>query len=278
MARAPRQRRAATPPTADLSVAEGRHVRLPYDIIRGEAWEPPPGVPSGAKLHRGVWLPDREEHLVGMLTPGTKRYVEINGRPRYQFHKLGRTLELMQAAGRPLCGALDIGAHVGLWSMTLVERFADVVAVEPHPAHAALFPWNMARATNWTLHKVAACALEGRQLLLAGAAGSSGDTHVVGDAAAQPGMTAPVAVAAMPLDDLDLHGPDLVKLDVEGYELPALQGLRATLLRERPFVIVEDKGKQAAYGLGAPGEALAYLEGLGMRRLDAMSGDFILSF
>lgn len=47
-----------------------------------------------------------------------------------------------------------------------------------------------------------------------------------------------INVPVIPLDDLHLS-PDLIKLDVEGYELQALQGLSKTLLRLRPAILIE---------------------------------------
>lgn len=45
-------------------------------------------------------------------------------------------------------------------------------------------------------------------------------------------------VKCMPLDQLKFS-PDIIKIDVEGYELAALTGLSATIDRQRPIILVE---------------------------------------
>ena len=47
-----------------------------------------------------------------------------------------------------------------------------------------------------------------------------------------------ISTRVMPLDDLDLT-PDLIKLDVEGFELQALQGLQDTLAKLQPALLIE---------------------------------------
>ncbi len=41
------------------------------------------------------------------------------------------------------------------------------------------------------------------------------------------------------LDSFNIRACDALKIDVEGYELPVLQGAAGTLTRCRPFIIME---------------------------------------
>jgi len=69
---------------------------------------------------------------------------------------------------------------------------------------------------------------------------------------------------------------DLIKLDCEGYELFALQGAEGTIKQYRPTIIVEQKpGRAQKFGLEQT-QAVTYLEGLGYRVVQVISGDYIM--
>jgi hypothetical protein len=67
---------------------------------------------------------------------------------------------------------------------------------------------------------------------------SASNAKVLGDALA---TQASDVIQAIPADELLDHEPrvDLIKIDIEGYELPALRGLERTLGRCRPMVLCE---------------------------------------
>jgi len=246
----------ALPPLPDEAYPEGA-APLP-------AAAPLAPLPEGAINHRGVWLPPGEKHLVEMMAPGVKRYAELpDGRPSYQRHKFLTAVPLVKEARV----FVDIGAHVGLWSMQAELAFEQVIAFEPHPVHAAIYPHNM-RTDRYALHRVALGEREG-SVRLDGKPGSSGDTHVAGEG----------DIPMVTLDSFGLERIDLLKIDTEGYELPILRGAVETLKRCRPVVVVEQKGREAMYHGGKQGEAVAFLKSLGMVELaPAISGDFFLGW
>ena len=209
----------------------------------------------------GVWLPAWEAHLVPFLED---RRSWVDGRGTYQRHKLLRALPYARARRR----AVDIGAHVGLWSMQLTYLFDSVLAFEPLAVHRCCYLRNvdMTRAT------LLPCALgaEPGGVSLRTTAQSSGDSWINGTG----------SVPLRRYDDLGFDGQpvDLVKVDCEGYELFALRGAEGMLTRDRPVVIVEQKpGKAQKFGLGET-EAVSWLEALGARLRDKISGDYILSW
>jgi hypothetical protein len=56
----------------------------------------------------------------------------------------------------------------------------------------------------------------------------------------QPGVGTIVRdVTISTLDDLDLHGISVIKIDVEGHEASVLEGAAVTIAREHPVLIVE---------------------------------------
>lgn len=72
------------------------------------------------------------------------------------------------------------------------------------------------------------------------------------------GQDAGGAVPLVTLDSLGLERLDLVKLDIEGMELEALHGARATLERHRPILQVEANKPGARAGLETLVAALGY--------------------
>ena len=207
----------------------------------------------------GVFLPDGETHLVDWMT---RRNQWVDGRLTYQFHKLEAALKYC-TDGRT---AVDVGAHVGLWSMHLVQRFDFVHAFEPIEAHRQCFERNV-QAENVMLYPCALGQQDGRVSIRTDPT-SSGDSYVV------QGDDVPV----FPLDGFDLSDVDFIKLDCEGYELFALAGGVETLERCRPVVCVEQKpGKAQKYGIGET-DAVKFLQRLGAKLRAEMSGDYILTF
>lgn len=186
----------------------------------------------------------------------------VDGRGTYQIKKLRAAMQFV----KQFRCAVDIGAHVGFWSMHLSSRFQSVQAFEPVAEHRACFEIN-AGGPGVTLH---ACALGKAPGMVAMAIppGSSGGTHVAGSG----------DVPMNRLDAFDLRDVDFIKIDCEGYELDVLLGAAATIERCKPCVIVEQKPhKIRDFGYTRP-EAVEFLESLGAVRRQELSGDYILSW
>lgn len=232
------------------------------------------------KQHQGVWLPDHEQHLLGWMTSSGEL---VDGRGTYQIKKLRAALERC----RSFRTAVDVGAHVGMWTMQLAKRFAAVHSFEPVAEHRACFAANLSHdhdsllgamgigadigfvgregASRVTLHP---CALgdHAGNVRMETAPTSSGDTRIGGDG----------DIPLRTLDSFDLRDVDFIKLDCEGYELFALKGGEQTISRDLPTIIVEQKpGHAQHFGLGET-EAVKWLQSLGYECAQKMSGDFVM--
>lgn len=209
-------------------------------------------------LHQGVYLPEGEIHMVDWMT---KSGEIVDGRGTYQIKKLRAAVALCQ----DFRTAVDIGAHVGLWSMQLEKMFDHVVAFEPVEEHRDCFHKNL-YGKDITLHPCALGAHDGLVKMVTPEANSSGSTMIRGDG----------DIPLRRLDDFELMDVDFIKLDCEGYELFALQGGAETICRDMPTIIVEQKpGRAQRFGLPETG-AVTFLEGLGYHCNRNMSGDFIM--
>lgn len=208
----------------------------------------------------GWFFPDGETHLPKWMA-NPKVRMELNGRSSYQGQK--------QYAAMQMCTqfrtAVDVGAHVGLWSYNLAHMFNLVEAFEPVAAHRECFEANMVAIPNVRLTPCALGDKEG-MVSIRTEPTSSGDSRVDG----------PGDIPMKMLDSFHLANVDLLKIDCEGTELFVLRGAEELLARQKPVVVVEQKpGHAQKYGLGER-DAIPYLESLGYRVAREMAGDFFL--
>lgn len=139
--------------------------------------------------------------------------------------------KLLRMLMRPGCRFLDVGANVGYFTLMAARSVPDAVidAVEPEPENLAALRMNLwtnrVRATVWPVALDARTASVG----LTTAAANLGDTrsHEVdaGDDVAYS-----VVVASALGDDL-FRGRsfDVIKVDVQGFELEVLTGLQGVI-------------------------------------------------
>ncbi len=219
------------------------------------------------KFELGWYFPDGERHLPEWMRQAQQLR---DGVHQYQLKKYETAL----AWCRQRRLAVDIGGHIGQWSLNMAKDFEAVAAFEPVPAYAECWRANMTGVDNAQLLEVAIGAEPGFVSLRCGTPGSHGDTFVAPRAEAN----AAVDVEQVTLDYLNPVGVDFLKIDCEGYELFVVQGGERVIRREQPCIIVEQKpGHARKYGLGEI-DAVNLLMAWGARRRATVSGDFILSW
>ena len=214
------------------------------------------------KQYKGIWLPAGETHLQEHIDLSPL----VDNRGTYQLRKLNKAMKYVRGSQHT---ALDIGAHVGLWTRILLKLFTEVVAFEPVQEHVDCLVKNLKWPTtsNLTLHQVALGAGSG-VVDMAIKKGNSGMTHVQGSGTQVPMTT---------LDSYRLDNIDLIKIDVEGFERNVVEGARETILRNKPIVICEHKGHDLSH-FGKDADAIGFLVELGMERKDLISGDYIMGW
>jgi FkbM family methyltransferase len=221
-------------------------------------------------LHQGIWLPDGEKHFPDWMTRNGE---VVDGRGTYQIRKLREAMKHV----KQFRVAVDVGAHVGLWSMQLMKLFKQIEAFEPVTPFRECFVANTAVRPFGS--KAALCQVNLHALALGDSVGSvtmkvdpfdTGGTHVGAVGAGDAWMCR--------LDDFELDDVDFLKIDCEGYELEVLKGARDTISRCTPTVIVEQKPHKLLpnFGIkGAPAVDFLLERKYVVRR--EMGGDFILS-
>ena len=167
------------------------------------------------------------------------------------YHVLYSTQKIERLASFVMPGDLvfDVGAHAGLFSVLAARAGARVVAVEPDPEVVELLRHNTADLDVSVVD--AALTLEEGSATLWRVAASTQTSSLIQSAAEPFGEIEPVDVRTVTYATLvDRYGaPDVVKLDIQGYEsrlvptmpLEALQVLliEVTELDENPHLRAE---------------------------------------
>jgi FkbM family methyltransferase len=153
--------------------------------------------------------------------------------------------------------AMDIGANIGNHSLWFSSRFSRVLAFEPNPICTRLLEasamFNGAENIKILTYGLSDSNAElVFRLNLAGNLGQSGvtDSLVFRESRSFPVQ---VRVADEAVTDEMLGGLPvrLVKIDVEGHELPALKGMTGLLAKHRPIVLFESHGASGDSGSDA---------------------------
>lgn len=163
---------------------------------------------------------------------------------------------------------LDVGAHVGHWTLRLAGKAKHVIAVEANPETATILRRNIAINDIDNVHVMELAAWNERGSLTLSdpnqhRAGGSTRTIPGEDDSGQSGA---VSVPALPLDEMPslktLERLDLIKLDVEGADVRALRGMSKTIRRFKPTLFVETHD---AYGYYERADLEAVLRDLGYK-------------
>ena len=132
-------------------------------------------------------------------------------------------------------GAYD-GDTVRTVSRLHGDRFGHMLAVEPDPAN-----FERLLATAAALPPAVRAKLDCRQIALASRHGTL-HLDATGTASSTTSAAASAAAIAVPAETLDAlvagAAPTFVKLDIEGAEIDALEGARATIDRHAPVLAV----------------------------------------
>ena len=134
--------------------------------------------------------------------------------------------------------AVDLGAHVGIFSRHFAQKFEEVIAFEPTqetreclernvPANVRIVPF--------------ACGDRDGEVLFRRHIKNSGGTEMVLDDGLKSGAFEHYTVRMITLDSLNLDRLGLIKIDIQGAEPLALRGAENTLGRCRPVVLIEEK-------------------------------------
>lgn len=159
-----------------------------------------------------------------------------NGLENYQTEELFTALKYVTNFG---C-AIDVGAHVGLMSYHLSQKFEEVHAFEIFTPIYECLVWNLNQRDihNVTTYNFGVGAATQKVDLNTG--NKTFSTHVKPNSEGQ--------FSIMPLDDLGLTDVGFIKIDAEGYEPFVIQGALNTIKKYKPVILYERKAHATRYG------------------------------
>ena len=132
--------------------------------------------------------------------------------------------------------AIDIGAHVGIWTRRLAKDFENVIAFEPLQKHIECHKKNCEGLDNVTLNEVALSDNNGSGIMTTKDINSGMST--LAETRWQK-ETFPHTVETRTLDSYDLPEMDFIKIDVEGWEGQVFEGAKDTIMKYKPIMYVE---------------------------------------
>ena len=118
---------------------------------------------------------------------------------------------------------IDCGAHIGSWAINWYDRCEKIEAFEPNLQILPEYKNNTKHIKNLSLHEVALGDKPGTVAMDYGA-------HVVTYHITK--SNGPIEIRT--LDSYNFQDVDVIKIDVEGFEVPLLDGAKETILSNRP--------------------------------------------
>ncbi|HEY1792245.1 MAG TPA: FkbM family methyltransferase [Opitutaceae bacterium] len=185
----------------------------------------------------------------------------------HQLGVMGRAdRRYLSRLAKPGMTVIDVGANVGLYSLLMADLVGNagcVHAFEPDPELSALLRANCGanKASNVHVHAIA-LGSRSERLVLNRFSLNSGDNYL--GPSPEAAFRSPVDVVVEPLGGVlpGIH-PDLIKVDVQGWELKVLRGMAPTLRDSSPLVHLELWPEGLSRAGDTPSDIFGFFDELG---------------
>jgi len=173
-------------------------------------------------MHNGWYVPDDDKKITFVLENDIDKT-----NPSYEGKFRNQILEHLPNKRT----FVDVGANVGIWSYPLIGKFDRIIGYEPSKQNIECLKANVGDAVD--IRTKAVANFEG-EADFHQAGKNCGDGKLC-----RPGVGSSYQVPVVTLDNENLTDVDLIKIDVQGWELEVLQGGLKILNQQRPWVAFE---------------------------------------
>ena len=197
----------------------------------------------------GFWVPENDVHLKDWQ----------DGKSFTQNKCLDRLIKHCQKEDIKFKKIIDVGAWVGTWTMSMLDYCEHAVAIEPDPMHYECLVKNL--PSDVQTHQ---CAIGNESKFVS----LSDDNFTQARRVMGEGK-----IPMVTIDSLNIKEVDLIKIDVEGYEMEVLRGAVDTL-ENADYLMIELNNNSKKYG-SSNLEIEKYLAKLGFKPMIKLWPDVV---
>lgn len=139
---------------------------------------------------------------------------------------------------------IQAGGHVGLYPIQYSSFFDKVYTFEPNTLNFSCLRDNTANISNIIIHNVG-LGKNNETVFLHTSKKNSGAHFITQESKNEKREE---TIDIINIDSLNIEDCDLIHLDLEGYELPALQGAINTISKSSPLIVLETTTAMHRYG------------------------------
>jgi len=178
-------------------------------------------------------------HYADVLDPDTFWLLNaFVGDPHPSMQHLARVLS---ARSKPGAIIWDIGGNMGLFTVEMLRVSSNIGAIhifEPHPVPMQVAKDLLGSIKNVTLHSLALGDQAGTAALFSEDEGTGGSSLNPSEPR-RKAIPVQVETGDSLVKNTDLEAPDIIKIDVEGFEPHVLLGMREIIAQKRPIIALE---------------------------------------
>ena len=151
--------------------------------------------------------------------------------------------------------AIDIGAWWGPWTLWWGPKAKTIEAFEPNPNMLSDLKQTTNKLNNCTVYNTALGDTTGKVSMQYET--HTGTCHI---------KDYNGSINLRTLDSYNFQDVDIIKIDVEGFEIPVLNGAKQTILSQHPWIQIEGNNSGKRYGRSKK-DILNLLQSWGMKRV-----------